>query len=49
MMPNILVGYDGSAAAVNALSFAADLARAFDSSLHVLAVVRRSSVGRRAE
>src|ERR1039457_2853470 len=45
MMRNILVGYDGSEAAVNALSFAAGLARAFGSSLHVLAVVRPPEFG----
>jgi nucleotide-binding universal stress UspA family protein len=45
MMRNILVGYDGSEAAVNALNFAADLARAFVSSMHVLAVVRPPEFG----
>jgi nucleotide-binding universal stress UspA family protein len=42
---DILVGFDGSAAAVHALNFAADLARAFGSSLHVLAVVRPPEFG----
>jgi nucleotide-binding universal stress UspA family protein len=45
MTRNILVGYDGSEAAVHALTFAADLARAFGSSLHVLAVVRPPEFG----
>src|ERR1700687_2631677 len=40
MMRNILVGYDGSEAAVHALTFATELARVLGSSLHVLAVVR---------
>ena len=35
MTRNILVGYDGSEAAVHALTFAAGLARAFGSSVHV--------------
>lgn len=45
MIRNILVGYDGSAAAIHALALAADLARAFDSSVHVLAVVRPPEFG----
>jgi nucleotide-binding universal stress UspA family protein len=45
MMRNILVGYDGSEAAVHALTFAADLARAFGSSMHILAVVRPPEFG----
>jgi nucleotide-binding universal stress UspA family protein len=45
MTRNILVGYDGSEAAVHALAFAADLARAFGSSVHVLAVVRPPEFG----
>jgi nucleotide-binding universal stress UspA family protein len=45
MIRNILVGYDGSAAAIHALAFAANLARAFDSSVHVLAVVRPPEFG----
>ena len=45
MARNILVGYDGSEAAVHALAFAADLARAFGSALHVLAVVRPPEFG----
>jgi nucleotide-binding universal stress UspA family protein len=45
MMRNILVAYDGSAAAAHALSVAADLARAFGSSMHVLAVVRPPEFG----
>jgi nucleotide-binding universal stress UspA family protein len=45
MMRNILVGYDGSEAAVHALIFAAGLARAFDSTVHVLAVVRPPEFG----
>jgi nucleotide-binding universal stress UspA family protein len=42
---NILVGYDGSEAAAHALTFAAGLARAFESSVHVLAVVRPPEFG----
>jgi nucleotide-binding universal stress UspA family protein len=45
MIRNILVGYDGSEAAIHALAFAANLARAFDSSVHVLAVVRPPEFG----
>jgi nucleotide-binding universal stress UspA family protein len=45
MIRNILVGYDGSEASALALSFAADLARAFGSSVHVLAVVRPPEFG----
>jgi nucleotide-binding universal stress UspA family protein len=44
-MRNILVGYDGSEAAVHALAFAAGLARAFGSSMHVLAVARPPEFG----
>jgi nucleotide-binding universal stress UspA family protein len=46
-MRNMLVGYDGSEAAVHALTFAADLARAFGASMHILAVVRRGCAFRR--
>jgi nucleotide-binding universal stress UspA family protein len=45
MMRNILVGYDGSESALHALTFAADLARVFGSSMHVLAVVRPPEFG----
>jgi nucleotide-binding universal stress UspA family protein len=45
MIRNVLVGYDGSATAVHALTFAAGLARAFGSSVHVLAVVRPPEFG----
>ena len=45
MTGNILVGYDGSEAAVQALTFAAEVARAFGKSLHVLAVVRPPEFG----
>jgi nucleotide-binding universal stress UspA family protein len=45
MIKNLLVAYDGSEAAVQALTFAADLARAFGASLHVLAVVRPPEFG----
>ena len=45
MTGNILVGYDGSEAADHALTFAAGLARAFGSSVHVLAVVRPPEFG----
>jgi nucleotide-binding universal stress UspA family protein len=42
---NILVGYDGSEASAHALTFAGDLARAYGSSMHVLAVVRPPEFG----
>jgi nucleotide-binding universal stress UspA family protein len=42
---NILVGYDASETAAHALDFAAGLARAFGSSVHVLAVVRPPEFG----
>jgi nucleotide-binding universal stress UspA family protein len=45
MIHNILVGYDASEAAAHALDFAAGLARAFGSSVHVLAVVRPPEFG----
>jgi nucleotide-binding universal stress UspA family protein len=45
MTRNILVGYDGSEAAAHALSFATNLARAFGSSLRLLAVVRPPEFG----
>ena len=45
MMRNILVGYDGSGAAIHALTFAAGLARAFGASMHLLAVVRPPEFG----
>jgi nucleotide-binding universal stress UspA family protein len=45
MTRNILVGYDGSEAAVHALTFATVLARAFGSPVHVLAVVRPPEFG----
>jgi nucleotide-binding universal stress UspA family protein len=45
MMRNILVGYDGSEAAVRAIDLAAGFARAFGSSLHVIAVVRPPEFG----
>jgi nucleotide-binding universal stress UspA family protein len=45
MTRNILVGYDASEAAVHALTFATELARAFGSSVHVLAVVRPPEFG----
>jgi nucleotide-binding universal stress UspA family protein len=45
MMRNILVAYDGSAAAVHALAFATDLARTLGSPLHILAVVRPPEFG----
>ncbi len=45
MTRHILIGYDGSGAAAHALTFATDLARAFDSSLDVLAVARPPEFG----
>ena len=44
-MRNILIAYDASDAAANALEFAVEFARAFDSALHVLAVVRPPEFG----
>lgn len=44
-MRNILIAYDASDAAANALEFAVELAHAFDSALHVLAVVRPPEFG----
>jgi hypothetical protein len=43
MIRDILVGYGGSEAAALVLTFAADLARAFGSSVDVLAVIRPPS------
>jgi len=45
MIRNILVAYDGSEASVHAMAFAVELARAFSSSVHVLAVVRPPEFG----
>jgi nucleotide-binding universal stress UspA family protein len=45
MIKNLLVAYDGSEAAVQALSFAADLVRAFNASMHVLSVIRPPEFG----
>ena len=45
MMRNILVGFDGSGAAIHALTFAAGLARAFGASMPFLAVVRPPEFG----
>lgn len=45
MIRNLLVGYDGSESAENALVFAVNLARAFGSALHVLAVARPPELG----
>ncbi len=45
MIRSLLVGYDGSEAAAYALSLAADMARAFGASMHVLAVVRPPEFG----
>jgi nucleotide-binding universal stress UspA family protein len=44
-MRNILIAYDASDAAANALEFAVELSRAFDAELHVLAVVRPPEFG----
>ncbi|MGO9039796.1 MAG: universal stress protein [Steroidobacteraceae bacterium] len=43
MTRHILIGYDGSDASAHALTFATELARAFDSSLEVLALVRQDA------
>jgi len=45
MITNILLGYDGSASALHGLNFAADLARTYGASLHLLAVVRPPEFG----
>ena len=45
MTKNILLGYDGSESAANALGFAVGLARAFDAELHVIAVARPPEFG----
>jgi nucleotide-binding universal stress UspA family protein len=45
MIRHILVGFDASEAAAHALDFAAGLARAFGSSMDVLAVVRPPEFG----
>ena len=45
MIKNLLVGYDGSEAAGHALTLAADMARAFGASMHVLAIVRPPEFG----
>jgi len=45
MIARILLGYDGSDSADDALAFATELARKFGSELHVLAVARPPEVG----
>jgi len=45
MIKNILLGYDGSESATNALGFAVTLARAFRTQLHVIAVARPPEFG----
>lgn len=45
MTQKILLGYDGSDSANDALAFAVNLARAFDAELHVLAVARPPEFG----
>ena len=45
MIRNILLAYDGSPSAINALAFAVNLARAFGSQLHLLAVARPPEFG----
>jgi nucleotide-binding universal stress UspA family protein len=45
MTKRILLGYDGSDSANDALGFAIDLARAFGAELHVLAVARPPELG----
>ncbi|RKT21141.1 nucleotide-binding universal stress UspA family protein [Paraburkholderia sp. RAU2J] len=44
-MQNVLVGYDGSASARLAVTFAVDLAKRFDARLHVLVVARAPDWG----
>ena len=45
MIGKILLGYDGSGSADQALEFATGLARTFGSELHVLAIARPPEVG----
>lgn len=45
MIHRILLGFDGSADAQNALEFALELARKFGAELHVVAVVQPPDVG----
>jgi len=45
MTKKVLLGYDGSPSAANALDFAADLARAFSAELHVLSIARPPEFG----
>lgn len=45
MTRKILLGYDGSDSATDALAFATTLARAFEAELHVLAVARPPELG----
>lgn len=45
MTTSILLGYDGSDSANDALKFAVNLARAFSAELHVLAVARPPELG----
>lgn len=49
MIRNILVGYDGSEASGHAFDFALDLARHYQSQLHVLAVARPPDFGEDVE
>jgi len=44
-MQNVLVGYDGSPSARQAVAFAVDLAKRFDARLHVLVVARAPDWG----
>jgi nucleotide-binding universal stress UspA family protein len=45
MIKKLLLAYDGSEAAIQALSHAVDLARAFGAPMHVLSVVRPPDFG----
>ena len=45
MIQKILLGFDGSASANDAFSFAVDLARKYDAEMHVLAVARPPEFG----
>jgi nucleotide-binding universal stress UspA family protein len=49
MIRKILLGYDGSASAEQALRFALDLARQYGAELHVLAVARPPEFGDEVE
>jgi len=49
MISRVLLGYDGSPAAVDACDFAVDLARRYGAELHILAVARPPEFGTEVE